>query len=123
MNTSKISALQSCAFTQGNFIGGTFAEDNATSPPPHFNFLTRCVGLTLARRPAGGAIFRFEITLIYYFIIQNWCDIFTPMKTLFLSIAAALLGVAASASAQTWSTVTPTYGGGYQFREYSPSGN
>ena len=45
------------------------------------------------------------------------------MKRLFLSITAALLGLAASASAQTWSTVTPTYGGGYQFREYGPSGN
>ena len=46
-----------------------------------------------------------------------------PMKKPFLSITAALLGLAASASAQTWSTVTPTYGGGYQFREYSPYGN
>jgi hypothetical protein len=45
------------------------------------------------------------------------------MKRLFISITAALLGVAASASAQTWTTITPTYGGGYQFREYSPYGN
>ena len=45
------------------------------------------------------------------------------MKTLFLSITAALLSLAASASAQTWSTVTPTYGGGYRFNNYGPSGN
>jgi hypothetical protein len=45
------------------------------------------------------------------------------MKRLFLSIAAAFLGLAASASAQTYSTFTPTYGGEYQFREYSPYGN
>jgi hypothetical protein len=45
------------------------------------------------------------------------------MKTLFISITAALLGLAASASAQTWSTFTPTYGGGYRFNNYSPYGN
>ena len=46
-----------------------------------------------------------------------------PLKRPFLLIAAALLGLAASASAQTWSTMNPTYGGGYQLNDYSPSGN
>ena len=45
------------------------------------------------------------------------------MKRLLLAIAAALLGLAASASAQTWSTITPTYGGGYRFNTYGPNGN
>src|ERR1700736_6659233 len=38
-NTSKISALESCPFTQRQFYRETRAEDNATPPPPHFNFL------------------------------------------------------------------------------------
>jgi hypothetical protein len=61
--------------------------------------------------------------LICYFNIQ--IDLLTigRMKKMFLSITTAFLCLAASASAQTWSTVTPTYGGGYQFHEYSPYGN
>jgi hypothetical protein len=61
--------------------------------------------------------------LIYYFKIQMDLLTLGPMKKMFLSITTAFLCLAASASAQTWSTVTPTYGGGYQFHEYSPYGN
>ena len=45
------------------------------------------------------------------------------MKRLFLSITAALLGLAASASAQPYSTFTPTYGGGYRFNSFGQGGN
>jgi hypothetical protein len=85
--------------------------------------LTRCVGLKLTGPTASRLICNFEMILIYYFIIQIQRATFLPMKRLIISITATLLGVAASASAQTWSTVTPTDGGGYQFREYSPYGN
>jgi uncharacterized membrane protein len=64
-----------------------------------------------------------EKRLIYYFKIQTDLLTIERMKKLLLSITTAFLCLAASASAQTWSTVTPTYGGGYQFREHSPSGN
>jgi hypothetical protein len=53
MNTSKISALESCAFTKSQFYRGTCGEGKSTSPPPHFNFLTRCVGLTLTKKPCS----------------------------------------------------------------------
>src|SRR5208337_5615018 len=38
-NTSKISALESCPFTQRRFYRETCVEDKSTSPLPHFNFL------------------------------------------------------------------------------------
>jgi len=44
------------------------------------------------------------------------------MNKLVLVITAALFGLVALASAQTWTRITPRYGGGYNYYQYGNPG-